>query len=351
MLLRLSVHYKDDYASNEPWKDIDLTIVDDQITKAPYTLVIDKKSIKKYTITVTDKRTGDTVEVKLKNKADNSALIDNDFLVKPDNTAVKITLPHGSTISITKNNKLSSIKLFQLPEGADSFVSIDNKNEIVYDVEVQSDISVRVGASTDDSRMDWNGSAWLFYLTTLHVSTGYVGATSYKTGGGFRFLNITCPKSATIDLANLVFKCSIAKTNDDVNSVIIGEDVDDAATFSTIEDYQARRGTVVGGANNNYITTAHVHWNAIADWVLDTEYTSPDIKTIIAEITTRAGWVSGNDMVLWWDDHDGLSTAADATVRNAHAYDISTTEAPLLTIDYTEAYIPPRGYYPNILAH
>ncbi|MBU2346665.1 MAG: hypothetical protein KJ888_20940, partial [Gammaproteobacteria bacterium] len=146
------------------------------------------------------------------------------------------------------------------------------------------------------------------------------------------------PNAATIDLANLILTGSVAKSNNNVNSVVIGEDADDAATFSTLANYQGRRGTVVGGANNNNITTASVTWNAIAAWSVDesgADTTSPDIKSIIQEIVNRVGWASGNAIVLYHDDHAGNSTATDATNRNAYTWDNASAKAPLLEIDYT----------------
>ena len=56
-----AIHYKDDYKdSKEQWKEIDLTIVDGKVTKAPYTLVIDANKV-----TVTDKKTGKVSVVEL----------------------------------------------------------------------------------------------------------------------------------------------------------------------------------------------------------------------------------------------------------------------------------------------
>ncbi|MBU1621935.1 MAG: hypothetical protein KJ604_20965, partial [Gammaproteobacteria bacterium] len=289
---------------------------------------------------ITDKRTGDTVEIKLKQKADVSTITDADFLVTPENTAVKVKLPHGSTITVTKSNaKLTNTKILHLADNDDKFTDIADKEETSYDVEVQSDISVRVGASADDAIVYWDNTQWVIgALTGLHTGVGYASSTSFKQGNGFRFDGIAIPNAATIDLANLIFTGSVAKSNNNVNSVVIGEDADDAATFSTLANYQGRRGTVVGGANNNNITTASVTWNAIAAWSVDesgADTTSPDIKSIIQEIVNRVGWASGNAIVLYHDDHAGNSTATDATNRNAYTWDNASAKAPLLEIDYT----------------
>lgn len=56
-----SVHYKDDYSnSGESWKDIDLTMVNGKITKAPYELTVDG-----YSVVMRDKKTGSVTNLTL----------------------------------------------------------------------------------------------------------------------------------------------------------------------------------------------------------------------------------------------------------------------------------------------
>ena len=55
------VHYKDNYGSSiEEWKDIDLTMVDGKVTKAPYELTVNGLDV-----TIRDKKTGSVVYLKL----------------------------------------------------------------------------------------------------------------------------------------------------------------------------------------------------------------------------------------------------------------------------------------------
>jgi hypothetical protein len=196
-------------------------------------------------------------------------------------------------------------------------------------------LDIQVAASADDCYCYWNGSAWVFDYTYTLISSGYSSATIYKRGGGFRFDNVTVPKGRTIAAAYLRFTSGTSHSETTVNSKITGDKESDAAAFTTLADYQARRGTVVGGANNNYITSKQVNWNNIAAWTLDTPYNSPDISEIIQEIVNQAGWASGNHLVLFWDDHDDLSTHAANTIRNADTYDNSTSKCAILHIEYT----------------
>ncbi|MDO8743098.1 MAG: hypothetical protein Q7J30_00870, partial [Candidatus Azambacteria bacterium] len=82
-----AIHYKDNYANaSEQWKDIDLTWVGNQITKAPYELTLDGKKI-----TVRDKKTGDISTIELLDVTPAGF----PFKIVPENSAVRFrhTLP------------------------------------------------------------------------------------------------------------------------------------------------------------------------------------------------------------------------------------------------------------------
>jgi len=199
-------------------------------------------------------------------------------------------------------------------------------------------LDLQVGASLDDCMVYWTGVAWAIDLNQSLVNgqqVGYNAADFCKAGGGMRFLNVTIPQGATITTAYLTITARSTDSLTTVNSVIVGEDADNAAAFSTLDNYKGRRGTVVGGANNNNITSASVNFNSIPSWTTDTAYNSPDIKTIIQEIVNRAGWVSGNALVLYWDDHANASTNTDGTRRGGYCYDGSTSLCVKLHIEYT----------------
>ena len=214
---------------------------------------------------------------------------------------------------------------------------------------IRDAIDVSVGASTDDVRVDWSGSAWTVRLTNIYQLVGYETATQ-KQGGGMRFLNINIPVGSTIDNGTvLTLACSNGRTTTTVNSVIVGEKSASPATFSDLANYQARRGTVVGGANDTQITSASVAWNNIGDWSLGTSYNSPEIKTIIQEIVSLGTWAGDgtDDIVIFWDDHAGNSTAVNGTVRLGASWDDTTYDPPLLHIEFT----PPAGvgFVPKII--
>ena len=139
------------------------------------------------------------------------------------------------------------------------------------------------------------------YLTTLYLTDNFVelgdGGGGVEYPAGVRFVNVAIPKNATILTAKLTLQAYDTRTNTVCNVKIKGEDVDDAATFSTYANFAARART-----------TQYVNWDAIPAWTANTDYDSPDIKNIIQAIISRAGWVSGNNLVLFFTNNvEGLS--------------------------------------------
>ncbi|MBA7583291.1 hypothetical protein ES708_25232 [subsurface metagenome] len=186
------------------------------------------------------------------------------------------------------------------------------------------EIERQVVASSDDCHRRLTTSVW--NLTHKRLITGAVNGTAKQLGNGMRFTNITIGKGATINQAYLTFRCSGTEGGQTVRTRISAEDVDDAPTFANdAAAFDAR------WANR---TTARVDWDSIPAWTLDEDYNSLEIKSVIQEVIDRAGWASGNDIVIFWEDFEDRS---DKTVarRLAYSYDGSVEFAPKLVIDYT----------------
>jgi hypothetical protein len=233
--------------------------------------------------------------------------------------------------------------------GSETITVSLNTTGLTYPIDI--DPTFTVGASSDDTEMYWNGSNWYYSgLSSQWSRAGYIDATHLKYGGGFRWTNITIPQSSTINSAYLTVVCAVARNGTAVNTKITGNDVDNATTWSTQADYQARRGTIVGGANNDYITSAQVDWDGIGAWLAGTSYDSPSIVSVIQEIVNRAGWVSGNALALWWDDYDDRSSHAAACVRYAAAWDDVTYDPPKLTVTYTDPAAPGANMGAKLIA-
>uniref|UniRef100_A0A6M3JY80 Tail protein n=1 Tax=viral metagenome TaxID=1070528 RepID=A0A6M3JY80_9ZZZZ len=352
-----ALHYKDNYASDEQWKDIDLTWEGNKITKAPYELTLEGNKV-----TIRDKKSGEISTIELleiggktlptqawEHSKGLAKAFDTDLEIVAENSAVKFAriLKSDKAPKEAKYKIVCSKPCRVRASDEDGDIPVESTlvdgvltetlkpdRSIKYPVRI--DPTWQVGASTDDCYLQKIDGSWAFYTNLAEITPGYTSATNLYKGGGMRFLNVTIPQGATINAANLIFTCYVAGSGTTVNTRITGNDVDDAATWSTLADFQARRGTVIGGANNNYITAAQVAWDAIGSWVLDTAYNSPEIKTVIQEIIDRVGWASGNDLALFWDDFDNRSSS----FRRAYAYDGSTTKCPQLVITYIVVVAP-----------
>lgn len=186
-------------------------------------------------------------------------------------------------------------------------------------------LNLQVAASTDDAWYGQEEPRW--ELTLNRGYAGSQGAAYDRNGFGMRFQNVTIPKGATITTAYLTFKANTYLSADTCKTRISAEAVNDAPTFADdAAAFDAR------AANH---TTAQVDWDAIGPWTAETNYNSPEIKTVIQEIVNRAGWASGNGLVIFWDDFDERSTVE--AFRGAWSYDHGS-DAPKLHIEYTVQY-------------
>ncbi len=132
---------------------------------------------------------------------------------------------------------------------------------------------------------------------------------------GIRFQNVDIPYGATITDAYIEFECDEA-TSGATSIVFYGEDADNAAQFD---------GTSYEVTNKEKTTTS-VQWNSMPAWVVDTKYQSPDLSTIVQEISDRNGWSANNSMVF---------IVNGSGTRTAESFDGEDTAAPLLIVNYT----------------
>lgn len=193
-----------------------------------------------------------------------------------------------------------------------------------------SSISVQVSTGANDSfyRQNSGGSPTLSNNAN-DAPVGLFDLNQTAMGTQMKFLNITIPQGATINSATLTFISSGDDSTTTVNSKIRGKAADNAGMDTTT-------GAGPGTFENPPFTTAVVNWDNIPAWTNGSTKVSPDISTIIQEIVNRAGWASGNAIVITWDDMDKRSTQTPTgNLRRATSYDNFPASAPLLTIDYT----------------
>jgi hypothetical protein len=163
-------------------------------------------------------------------------------------------------------------------------------------------------------------------------STGTLNTVRTITDGtdtccGSRFTGVTIPRGARIDSAILEF---FLEKFDDAAFDNYGEAVDDAVDFASNADVASRSRT-----------SATVAWDSL-NLGTGAYKSSPDLKSIIQELVNRAGWVSGNDIVLL---QVGRNATAQSLQYRTCDHANAATEAPKLTIDYT---LLPGNFFPII---
>lgn len=156
-------------------------------------------------------------------------------------------------------------------------------------------------------------------LTAAYLILGKSTATSCY--GGCRWQNVTIPKGSTITNAVVTLVTAAAHEETGCNVLIRGQAIANPVTFTTVlADFTARAKT-----------TASVAWTNIETWPeADSSHQTPELKTIIQEIINRTDWVSGNAMVLFFEDN----VSDNSGRRDFRAWDSSVGQE-LLHIEYT----------------
>ncbi|HRG18567.1 MAG TPA: MopE-related protein, partial [Flavobacterium lutivivi] len=224
-----------------------------------------------------------------------------------------------------------------LPEGTYIVEAIAHDNETSTTLTKQISITigtlsktldVRIASTNNDAEeFVWNGSMNLT-SSDLELYTDEGNAQQV----GLRFQNITIPRGATITNAYVEF------TVDELNSgafsmKVAGEATDNSNVFNASQ-YNISSRTK---------TSAFVNWSP-ANWVAENDlHRTPNLSTIIQEITDRNGWNTGNSMsFIFYGNNNAAST------RIAEAYDGETFSAPLLHVEYTLGNCQTRTFYADL---
>ncbi len=189
-------------------------------------------------------------------------------------------------------------------------------------------LDVRIASANNDAEeFVWNGSVNLT-SSDLELYTDEGNAQQV----GLRFQNITIPRGATITNAYVEF------TVDELNSgtfsmKVAGEATDNSNVFNASQN----------NISNRTKTNAFVDWSP-ANWVAENDlHRTPNLSTIIQEITDRNGWNTGNSMsFIFYGNNNATST------RVAEAYDGETFSAPLLHVEYTLGNCQTRTFYADL---
>ncbi len=222
--------------------------------------------------------------------------------------------------SLTRDTSVSAICPTPWPECL--FLPTVHRSETLSELIT---IEVRVAASADDAEEDSSGS---MDLTSGDLELVY---DNDRQTVGMRFIRVNIPQGAEIVNAYVQFEVDDPST-DAVSLTIEGQDVDNAATFTS----------AAGNISSRTRTTAAVSWSP-APWTKDGEagrdQRTPNLAPVVQEIVNRPGWSSGNALAI---------IVTGTGKRVADSYDGDRRGAPTLHVDYRGAASgPPVPAFPG----
>lgn len=189
--------------------------------------------------------------------------------------------------------------------------------ETVYYSNVRPTTYSLVSASTGTDTYKWG----------LDVNSSGTQNRWYKSY--LRFQNVAVPQGATINTATLtvnVVAGSSSPNNDTVDYDIWGLAADNHAAPTSASD----------GNDSNH-TSAEVSQGFSITGDGSTEvFTSLDISTIISEITSRAGWTSGNALIIVSQFYTNFGSDEYRNVRQYNYFQNNpSAQKTKLTINYS----------------
>ena len=143
-------------------------------------------------------------------------------------------------------------------------------------------LSLQVSNSNDDAEEYSNGAT---KLSSPDLELVNDGANNDQTVG-IRFNGLNIPQGATILSAYLEFT-SVDNTTQNTSLLIKTEDVDNSSQFTASTNNITMRKT----------SNSSVSWEPYA-WVTESKEQTPELKTIVQEVVSRTGWISGNPLTF-----------------------------------------------------
>lgn len=183
---------------------------------------------------------------------------------------------------------------------------------------IKEKVSFYPKVSGDDCT--WWSAGLNFQATGSALILGPFGTSGDRTA--IRFPSVSIPRGSKILSAFLTLcaRTSLSGTTCSVN--IYGNGVGNAVAPTTTATAQALA-----------LTGAVVPWSNLDAWVDTGFYISPNLKSIVSEITGKDSWDNGNALMLII--HDNASTVG--AYRLAQAWDVGTASYyAKLTVDWEE---------------
>lgn len=135
---------------------------------------------------------------------------------------------------------------------------------------------------------------------------------------GQRFTDLNIPVGATITSAVIGVELTDTGKND-AQGTWFGNDVDDAAAFTTAD----------GDVDGRTLTSASVAWTTNDLGSAGAVASTPNLAAILQEIVDRPGWEPGNAVVFLYRHESGAEFLQWGT------WDHTTAAAPVLTVTFT----------------
>ena len=172
-------------------------------------------------------------------------------------------------------------------------------------------VTSSVPDSASDAEEDNDGRVG---LSSTILELGYKNpSTSQKQTVGLRFANINVPKGATVTDARIEFTAPLDRT-ETTSLKIYGNNVANAKAF-------------LAGSNDitsRAKTKAFVDWEP-GTWTAERKYASPNLASIVGEISSRPDWVKGAAMAF---------VISGTGYRKAYAYEAPGAHQPVLRVYY-----------------
>ncbi len=174
-------------------------------------------------------------------------------------------------------------------------------------------VTAKIAAGSDDAEERGDGT---IYMGSTDLELVYDNASTGNQTVGMRFSSVDIPKGARIKRAYIQFTAD-ENSASAVNLKFYGEASGSSKPFTTSRNnITARRKT-----------SASVSWVPVP-WTMgfnSVDQQTPDLKTIISEITSRDDWASGNAI--------GIIVSGSGK-RIASSYEKRSTVAPVLHVWY-----------------
>ena len=183
-------------------------------------------------------------------------------------------------------------------------------------------VNLAVSASTDDARNLVPDSTFSAVVVTQHIGKFNTVDIYYN---GFRWTGASIPQAATINSATITLYAAGVNGGTTAKSIWYGEAADNAATFSntTANKPEGRAHTTASTAKD----FATANWGTVGYNSGDTI----DVTSIVQEIINRAGWASGNAIVIVATDNGSANTS----YIGHSTYDRAIDRGAKLDVTYT----------------